>query len=217
MVSNDIALEPVVEQKTFTQDEVNQIVGREKVALKKAYEAKTADNHAVSAAVPDISKYKEEILTEAQQRFRQEQESIQRAQSERQREEEAFRVVDKFKAKMADGRKEISDFDDVMKDMTVAAYPSLVWLAAEESNTAEIMYEMAKTPELAASFEELANRDAVAAKARFRRIVKSIADKKQGEAVRKNASEPLSRLKPGTGGTDNGKPSFADLKRKYKT
>lgn len=223
--------EPVENQKMIPQDEVNKIVGREKKAAREA--ARAEERAKIMAELESTQPVQQPYSMGGQERYvtpeqvddivnQRLQRTLEHA-TKLQEEANIKAFNDKWESdyntKLSAGKKDIPDFDEVMSSFTPTAYQNLRYLASQESNTAEIMHFAAQNPGKAAVFETIASRDAAAARAEFRKLVKTMEDNKIASKASNNtkASEPLSRLKPGVAGTDNGQSSMRDLKKKYRT
>lgn len=154
----------------------------------------------------------DKIMADLNQRFQQANET--RAHEELQR--EATRVADEYKAKMNEGNKSYSDFDDVMSDFNPEAFPNLVYLANQVDNTPQVMYELMKNPSKWATVAVLSERDPRAAQNMLTRISTSIKANEQAKALEKDVPPPLTRLSSSTAGQDSGKLTLNDMKRKFK-
>jgi hypothetical protein len=146
---------------------------------------------------------KQEELEE--KRLREEQEAANLAQMQE--------VANKYHTKMAAGKDKFGDFDEVMTDFEPAAFPQLVFLAAEMENTAEIMYELSKNPSKLASLHSLSLAHPKLAKKEIEKLSQSIAENQQALANNVETNAPLSRLKSSqSAGVDSGKMGLKDYK-----
>ena len=141
------------QEKMVPQSVVNQIVAREKAqaaqrARQEAMEQAQAQAQAIGqqsngmGSMPGVNieqmkrEIYEKIMGEAQE-----------AQAKRQEEEHKaamIEVADSYHKKMGSGKDAYPDFDDVMGDFNVSAFPKIVFLASQLDNTADVMYELAK-------------------------------------------------------------------------
>lgn len=215
-------------EKTLTVTQVNDIVRREKglaaERVRKELEAQHAselerlrnEGQQKPQVSDDMSSLEDRVvnrlMAEAQKhqdaeekRFREEQEAKQL--------EEANKLVAKYSSKMAQGKEHFNDFEEVMGDFAPQAFPQIVFLAAQEENTPQIMYELAKNPLKLASLQKLAETHPVLAEKEMKKLAASINQNQQAQAQIANTQAPLSRLKSSSStGVDSGKMSIADFK-----
>ena len=218
-----VATEPV-QEKTLTQSQVNDIVKREKAqAIERAKrELKTeldaamkTSSSSMGGVQPDYKAIKDEILNDLKEMGRQHQEAAQKKRQEAEAAEEkqaAEEVANKFFMKLGAGKEQFSDFEEVMKDFEIAAFPRLAFMAADMDNTAHIMYELANNPSKLAQLQLLAQSSPKLAKKEMEKLSQSIAQNQEAKANNASAPEPLSRLKSSTVGADSGKMTVRDYK-----
>ena len=96
-------------------------------------------------------------------------------------------------------------------------YANVILMANELDNTADVYYHLLKHPEKLTSIENTAKfTDPDAAKEMIKKISSDLSRNEESKNSYRKAKEPLSRMKPGTVGVDNGKPGLADFKRMFK-
>lgn len=224
--SNPVVNTPVEQEpeKMLTQSKVNEIVGAtKKSAYDKAYqdamskiEAEKAANASheakeqTSPNVPDIGSL---VGEEISKHFK----VIEEAQRAKEAEENARATLDSLKTKVDSAASKYEDFEDVTKDIPYASFPHLLNAADSFDNAGDLLYHLGKNPnkfrELATVFDPSNPMRPVAMKE-----LKSLSDslKNNEAAMQKNMPRsPLSQVRPSNVGTDKGKLSRADLRRKY--
>lgn len=164
------------------------------------------------APVVDQEAIKQQIMNDLR-------EQLQQANEQRAHEElvnEANRIRDSYKAKMAMGKEKYEDFDTVMSDFNPAAFPNLVYLANQVDNTDAVMYELMKNPSKWATVAVLSERDPNAAQNMLNKISASIKANEQAKAEDKNVPAPLNRLSSSKTGQDSGQKTVRDYKAMFR-
>ena len=205
-------------EKTFTQDEVNRLIGREKenAALRAKREAEeqyqreletlrqnqTAKNEAEGRQVDADTVYQQ-----VQEKFNQEMER-------KRLEEEMSNVANSYLTKMAQGRERYEDFEDVTKQFDPQRFPQLVYLVAGLDNASDVVYELAKNPSKLVTINTLAKEDPKFAQHELVKLASSIQanQKAQADAEGQQANAPLDRLQPSRVSGSNGKMTISDLR-----
>jgi len=204
-----------VEPKMLTQEEVNVIVGREKAAAaEKARRQALAEmqSQSVPQAIDEEAIYRrlqEKANKDAEERLKREEDERNQAAWQE--------LVGEYNSKLAAAKNSESDFDEVMRDFNHSAYNAVIAGATREvPNTAEVMYELAKSPSKAASLDNLAYRDYKAFTKELKKLSESITKNKEAAKNTSKAPEPLSQIKPSVMGADNGQASYQDLRKKFR-
>lgn len=224
------APEEAVSEKMLPVSRVNEIVKREKLEaaeraraeMEAEYQRKLGAMQPHAQANPpqmqsgvggmqavDMDSITRQVREQLMAEHKREQEEVQRKQHQQQMEQ----IADSFFNKLSSGKEMYPDFEEVVKGFNPAAFPQLVFLAAEMENTPDVIYELAKNPHKLATIDYLAQRDPNAAKMQLAKLSDSIAQNQQAVAQAKNANAPLSRLKSSTVGADTGVMSLSDLKK----
>lgn len=222
--AQDLQVEP---EKTLPVSRVNEIVKREKGLAAEKIRRELESQHAeeisrlksqnqapiqddMSSSVED--RVVNRLMAEAKKHEDAEAKRYQ-DEMEAKQVEEANQLVAKYSSKMAQGREFFDDFEDVMSDFVPQAFPQLVYLAASEENTPQIMYELAKNPQKLASLHTLAMTHPALAEKEMKKLAQSISVNHQAMQENVSAPQPLSRLKSSQStGVDSGKMSIADFK-----
>lgn len=215
------------EERTFSQADVNALVGREKQAaaararqeVEREYQQRAeqaqmqnmqmqgqqqqqgAPNHGPSEAEADA------IYQQVQERFN-------REMQERQFQQEMTNVANSYHSKMDHGRKGYSDFDEVTKDFDPTAFPQLVYLVSGLENAGDIIYDLSKNPSKLATLDALAQRSPRMAQAELGRLSSSISQNANArqEAEMNPTQAPLNPLQPSRVSGSNGKMTVSDLR-----
>lgn len=118
-----------------------------------------------------------------------------------------------YMLKVEHGKSDFPDFNDVMKDFDLQAFPGVALLAGQMDNTAAIMYELAQNPMKVAHLHVLAQQSPEMAKKELQRLSQSISKNQQAVADNVQTNAPLSRLKSSTvAGADTGQMGLKDFK-----
>lgn len=223
----------VVTEKTFTQNDVNDIVKRakqeaverdrrlreqqpeyaqSKYAPSQVQQPSAQDSFNEAPSSPD-DKIRQIVADETRrQREAWEQENLQRTQQE-----QAQSIVNKFLSKIDAGKNKYEDFDQVTGDIEFARFPNTVQLLAEHvENSADLLYELGKDRFKMAQLENLSHMSPSDAIKQAQKLAASIKQNEDATRVRM-PNEPLSQLRPSTTGTDNGQQlSAKELRQKYR-
>ena len=208
------------QEKSFTQSEINDIVGRAKHEAVERYKRSSEPSaqpqiqsqqaNSQSALSPDD--FRRMAAEEVQRSWKEQRESEQRSAQEK----DAERIAKEFFAKLSAGKEKYQDFDSVVGDIQFNAFPKVVQLAhGYVENTADVMYELGKDRIRMANLESLAERSPQDAIKQVQRFAQSIKDNATAANV-KFPREPLSQLRPSNTGTDNGVLAVRDLRSKYR-
>lgn len=211
------------EQPAYTQSQVNNIVkGKTAGAvekLKRDLEAQHAREIEAlrsnsSAQVPyDMdsvtAKVKADIYAEL--------ESYQAQEAEKKRETEIKEMTHRYFSNLQKGKAEYDDFDAVMETFPHADFAHVAELAADDPETAGIMYHFAQNPLKLAQVQALAAQSKSMAKKAIQGISKSIADNKTAKAGVVKTSEPINRLKSSNITGKTGEQTVQDLRAYYAT
>lgn len=228
-------------ERTFSQTEVNDVVGRAKSEAVERYKRETSvasHNYTppqnAPVAPPSQQPYAphqpQQPAAQSEDRMRQlAAEEIQRQRNEwvteshkNAQEQEAARIATDFFTKVNAGKANIPDFDTVMSNVDLGSIPYHVQLASMVDNTAEVMYELAKNPVKIGQLQTLididmrAGRTPKLALAELQKLSQSIKDNAQASKQRE-PNQPLGQMRPSNAGTDSKGPLTAsDYRRRYK-
>jgi hypothetical protein len=233
-------------ERTFSQSEVNELVGRAKTEAIERHRRETAmSSHQPSqnqqqGNVPGYNpqyqppqpvreqqyngmseqEYRRIAAEEAQRsRTEQEQENARRGE-----EQNAQRIANEFFTKVASGDGGVQAFDKLVSESGVdlRTIPFHVQLANMVDNTREVMVELLKSPAKIGQLQGLididlrAGRQPRLALAEMKKLSDSIKSNSQA-ANFKSPNEPLSQMRPSNAGTGNqGALSVSDYRRKYR-
>lgn len=216
-------------EKMLSQSQVNEIVKREKAQatdkakreMEKLYEMNqqnstaSAQQGALESAY-DADTIREQVAEAIKQETQRAQEEAYKKQLDEQEEEyrrNLEQVGRSYQMKMTAGRDKYSDFEDVMQDYDVQAFPHIAFLAAEMDNTPDIMYELARNPLKVATLNDLAQKSPKTAHRELEKLSKSITENQNSIANEPHISAPLHRPRSSTmAGSDSGKTTLQDLK-----
>lgn len=229
---NNVSKEEVSE-KTFTQNEVNEIVKQRMErdrrvrteqpeyfqqkysqgnAHTQEHNARENQNFSNQSNIND-DKIRQIVAEEA----RRQREEFEKQTAERNQKEQAKVIVNKFLNKVEAGKNSYEDFDSVTGDIEFVSFPNTVQLLAEYvDNVADVLYDLGKNRFKMAQIESLCYMSPKDAIKEVQRLASSIKENKEASRV-KFPNEPLSQMRPSTTGTDNGGMSqLSDLKRRYR-
>lgn len=217
-------------QKVLTQEEVNRIVKREKLQAadraRRETEAKyqqeldqlraqpqaTQPMDVAQAQAPGSLNH-DDVYKHVYDRLLQDHQKAQEDQARAEQEKSMQDIASKYFLKMGKGSEMFDDFEEVTKDFQPAAFPQVVYLAAEFENTPELMYELSKSPQKLAAVDQMAQKSPGMAKKMLQQISDSIVQNKQAKDQYVSGAQPLSRLKSSTAGSDTGQMTIQDFKK----
>jgi hypothetical protein len=222
------AAEPVSatekQERLFTQQEVNDLVGRNKKEAVERFQRQQMARMSQSQADPgtDIQQNATQYASPDQIRriaAEESQKLMEKSRDDAQRnaqQESAQRIANEFFTKLSTGKEKYQDFEKVLGDVEFQAIPHVVELANMSDNTADIMYELAKNPTKIANIQQLISISPRLAYAEMQRLSQSIKDN-ESAAQTKLPKDPLSQIRPSSNtGADNGALSVRDLRSKYR-
>lgn len=198
-------VETPVADKTFTQSELNKIVGRVREdARQDAYNRAKAELEAKQSqqSVGGMEQIDPEQIN------RMIEDKIQ----ERVRLAEAHKTVENFLNKVKAAESKYPGLEERVEKLNLAAAPHIVQWANSFDNTADILKEFTDNPAKYAQVVMLSQFSPDSA----RQLMVTLSDsiKKNQEALKQpKVDEPLSQISPSSVGTDNGSMTLEDYKR----
>ena len=198
---------PVVTEKMIPQSKVDEIVHERTRAVAEKVRREAQEEHhrqqpQQSASMGGIQQTSQEdirrMIAEESQKLANQQ--------------IAQKTLNEFASKMSTGKSKYSDFDETMSSVNFSAIPDIVDLANQQSNTAEVMYDLVKNASKIANLQVLNITNPKLAQREMQKLSASIAENEKATQV-KSAREPLSQLPPSTVGTDDGPLTLKDLRK----
>lgn len=212
-----------VDDKKYTDVQVNDIVKREKLRAAEAarreadamhreeldrLRAEKEGNASNSGSNIDesaiVKRVREEFMTDLQKHH-------EKVEAEAQQ-QELKTIADQYHLKMGKGSELFDDFQEVMGDFEPHNFPNVVMLTAQMENVPEIMYELANNPEKLQQIDSLAEKSPKLALKQLEKLSQSITKNLQAKQSSVNAPAPLSRLKSSSVGADSGSMTLKDFK-----
>lgn len=219
-VSAPAAPEPV--QRTYTDNDVNDIVARKKQAAydkgyNEAIRTSQTPNQTSTQTSQSVTPDLDRLVTEKVAQIAEQQRSF---ESSRYYEQEAQKVAASIHSKMLDAKSRYADYDDVVQEPVISQFPDIVILANEIDNGGDLLYDLMKNPTKLTSLQQtidMARKNNQsylwnAARQQANQIASSIKANIDGVANKPAVSAPLSQMKSSNVG-DTGKKSFNDLRR----
>lgn len=216
-------------EKVFRQSEVNDLVKKVKIGAVEDYKRLQVEQPQYAS-----QKFGDAVQQQPQTQSQRESmpeneirrmaaEEVQRARDQWAQEahtksqtEQAQRTVQNFFNKISAGKEKFADFEQVVGDINLKAFPNVVQMLGDYvDNSDEVLYELGKNRLNIAMLENLADKSPQDALLHMQRMAKSI---KENAAASKTRvpNDPLSQLRPSNTGTDNGVMSVKDFRMKYK-
>ncbi len=217
----DLPVQQEVQQPVFTQEQVNRMIGREKAnaaerARREAEEKHQRELEALNAQRMQQQQRNAEVPRDVDTDaiYQQLQERFNKDLQERQMKDQMTQVANNYLSRVAQGKNDYQDFDEVTKDFDPTAFPQLTFLLSGLDNASDILYELSKSPEKLALLDNLAVKSPRLAHSGLLKLSQSINTNKQAkaDAQNQNVSEPLDRLQTSRVSGSNGKMSIRDLR-----
>lgn len=221
-MESESALEQAPAQKaerTFRQEDVNEIVKRAKYDAVESFKRKalTQPEYAEqrygqpvtqsTAGLPETEIRR--LAAEEAQRLHENLLGEYKSKSEA---EQARQIVEKFYTKVNAGKDKYADFDDVTGDMELRQFPNVVQMLAEHvDNASEVLYELGRNRLKLAQLEALSERSPKDAVREAKRLAKSISENEKAESY-KQPNAPLSQQRPSNVATESGPLSASDYR-----
>lgn len=214
-------------ERVFKQSEVNDIVKRAKHGAVEDYRRlqteqpdyaarKFGEPQGYQQSQPQSVMHEDKIrqmAAEEAQRLRDQWIKDEQSKTEN---ANAQRTVQNFWNKIAPGREKYSDFDQVVDNINLKAFPNVVHLLGDfVDNSGDVLYELGKDRIKLAQLENLAMMSPQDAVIQAQRLSESLRANDAAKNV-KMPNEPLSQLRPTNTGTDSGVMTWGDLKKKYR-
>lgn len=199
--------------KTLSQKEVNEIVGRAKAdAEQRGYErAKREYTSAPSSSVaqPQVSQPQQTMGGIAQPSDADLQKMIDQRLQHMQTQQEINNFAMQFENKVKQGYQKYDDFGDVLREVNpvelAKTNPGFIFALGGVDNPHDVLKDLRDNPQKLAALLQLSGHPATQAVAQKQLMALSDSIKQNETAAnQKNANEPLSQVKPSTTGTDNG-------------
>jgi len=191
------------EEKLLKQSDVNKIVGAAKL---EAREQGRREAQATQSPAKDLSATVDpndpnQVLIDQTKL----EEVIERVATQKAQQTEMKQNVDQFVSKLQLGMQRHSDFETTVAKLNLHNLPyELVRLVNALDNTADIVYELGKSPSKFSSVLNLCNVSPQLAYDELTRLSDSIKKNQQAATSQTKVNEPLDQVKPSTTGTDNG-------------
>lgn len=204
-------------EKTFRQQEINDIVQRAKRDAVDSYrrnqEAQQYNNQQVRQEYSIDSDRVKNMAEEAARKYidQTRQEILQQSHYEA-----SQRTVNNFWSKVNAGRSKYQDFDGIAGDIDLKAFPNVVQLLGDYmDNSADVLYYLGNDRFKLSELETMAMRSPADAIKAAQRLSQTLKDNQVAEKIRL-PNEPLSQVRPSNTGTDSGALSVSDYRKRYK-
>jgi len=220
---------PEVKERVFSQNEVNDLVGRarqegkERVMRQEPQSQRNDNVQQSQTAAP----YQNQNAS-SEDRIRQivadetnRQNQARQSENQRQHQQETVnRIVATYQSKISSGKTKYQDFDAVTNDLEMGAYPFMIETMADYmDNSADVLYELGKDRMKLFNLEQmLANPNTRQEGLRqAQRFSQSIKDRSSSSKMRM-PNEPLSQLQSSSYGisNDGDMPSVKDLRAMFR-
>jgi len=200
-------------ERTFSQAEVNELVGQEKKALRERMQSeqpapRVEAPHAPSAPISDdyVKKLAADVIQSSRDEW------LRDAQM-KQTEAAAGQVVEKFFGSMNTGKEKYSDFETVTNDLEYKNFPRLIGaLANGVDNIADVMYHLSKDP-IKLSQWELALQHSNASSMRALQSLSNSIKENEAALNKRQPNAPIGKIQAGNAGLASGERSISDLRR----
>lgn len=221
--------EPVVapsaapSEKSFTQSQVNRIMGDLRKELRETQAEKTrlesqfsTQNQSVTSVGGMQSWTPDDLRRIAAEEAQKTHETITQQYQQRMMQQEGQKVLDSFVNKLQAAKEKYPDIEEVVGTLPLDKMASVIGLATSMDGTADIMYEIGKHPSKLAQAMMLANLSPDHARGLLNEIGQSIRLNEQAKNFIP-PREPLSQISASPVSMDNGSAqSVSDFRRMFK-
>jgi len=207
---------PDKQEKMLSQSEVNELIGTAKhQAAERArreaeaqYNQKLAEQNQpksqsyseAGGGVPDLKSLKEDL----RQEFKDEIEEHRRSQEEAVQREHAEKLVTEYYGKLNAAKDKYDDLEEVVGNIDQREFSDVIMLANDVDGTADIMYELGKSPDKLISMATAARVSPAQAKRMMSKMAASIKQNHDAQSAKHSVDEPLPRSKSSLAGTQSG-------------
>lgn len=210
-----------VSQPRFTQEDVNKMIGREKMQARESGKREAEEKYRAELEQLNAMRQQQEQRNEQVPRdvdtnaiYQQIQERFNKEMQERQLRDQMTQVANNYHSNVARGKTNYEDFEDTTKDFDPTAFPQLTFLLSGMEDAGDIIYDLSKNPMKLSGIDRLAEKNPRQAQSELLKLSKSIRDNRQAQAdaQTQNVSEPLDRLQSSRVAGSNGKMGIRDLR-----
>lgn len=223
---------PKVDERTFRQSEVNDIVKRAKYGAVEDYKRIVTEQPSYAQSKygnpsdyqPSQTQHSANTLNDDQvrkiaaeegKRYYEKMVQDERSKLENQ---QAQSIVKNFWDKLKPGYDKYPNLEKDIRDNRVDLYPDVVGMVSTSvDNAADVMHHFTQNPEKMAEIQKWAEdgRYQHIAYQKLQRLAQSIKENAQAESY-KSPREPLNQMRPSNTGTDTGAMSVSDYRKKYR-
>ncbi len=204
---NELAPQPVMQEKTHTQADVDRAV--------QSRLAREREKMQVGMGGMQPQAFDEEsLIAKATERMQKQMDDQREAYQREQDAAEANKIAESYLEKMAQGTELYDDFKEVTQDYSPGAYPQVTVMASQYDNLPDIIYELGKNPMKLSHLHVLALTNPPQAKKEMAKLAQSIKQNEQALVNNVKSPTPLSKLKSSAiAGQDTGKKTIKDLRK----
>lgn len=198
-------------ERTFTQEEVNRLIGEKKRAAYERGQQDALSEHQKSVSVSTPTQHQQSIggmpqLTEQQIR-QMIADQVNQENARAKQETYAANIVQNLMGKVEAAKKKFPDIEQKLAGMGLEKMPEVLGICANFDNAAEILLHLRENPLKKAGFLTLATHNPQEAYAAMADLAQSL---RQNDTPRKEVDAPLSQIKASPVGMDNGEPESID-------
>lgn len=215
VVSSQNSTPPVQPQheseKLVPQSKVNEIVGntlergRQQGYQQAKNEIQSNGNVPHGTTQADFQRIAEET-------FARKHAEMQQAMLQEQQRREGERVLNELRAKEAEAKTRIPDYDQKISPLKLETMPEVLWYANTVDNSADVLYDLANNPAKIGALRALPPHLAALEMKRLSDSIKT----NQDSSASKMPPDPLSQIKPGNQGNDKQVKTASDYRTKYR-
>lgn len=224
-LSGDVAIESVAPEKTFTQEDLNRTVKREKAEVEERVRRELEAAHRAELAKLKSGEVQQmggmntgavdtqAIYKEISDKLQADMHAKESQHAQAQHEAEMQKVADRYFDGINRGKTKYNDFEEILGDFDHAEFPQLVHAVSGLDNQEDVMYELANNP---GKLEKI-NWWLVHTPQRGMKELQSLSDsiKQTNQAVQEYTptNAPLSQIKQSNVGSSGGDQGLEALKR----
>lgn len=219
-VSQPVAQTQEVNERIFKQSQVNAIVGEAKREAVEAYK-RMQQQQAPQQSQTDNRNFnylaEDDIRRLSSEEIRRQFQEMQEKATEQANVAAANRIVNTFREKISTGKDKYEDFNNVVDNINIGAYPNVVQLLADHvDNSSDVLYHLARNRTKLYELENFYAHNATDAIYEIKRLADSLKANEQS-GYTKQANAPLSQQRPSNASVaGSGALSVKDYKKMFK-
>lgn len=217
-VQDNLGVQAPLEQTStagsFTQEQLNKIVAREKAAAAERARREAEERYAQEVSALKADKQQnprsmevdsDAIANDVLAKIQKEQDRLKKEFEERQLQEHMGTVANNYLQKIEESKNNYPDFSEVTDSFNPREFPQLTYILSEIPGAGDVVYELANNPTKLAALHTLSLTSYNLAKKELTKLAKSISDNRAAkqEADAYNIPDPIDSISPSRSASKN--------------